>query len=174
MARVTATVNPDLVELPPGSQGSPPVVGERRRDPAARLSPPPVEATLPGLSPRGRTTRRLPVNWGPADSQREQPQLDVWQRSQGNNRKHVEVLDLIVESTVSSPMGPAAAGPLVFEESQRVFNCRGAQRQRASHQNLGVANPPFSRGGRLGAENGASPSTPWPNLWMSGGRSVRI
>ena len=22
------------------------------------------EATLPGLSPRGRTTRRLPVNWG--------------------------------------------------------------------------------------------------------------
>ncbi len=133
-----------------------------------------VYTTLPGLSPRGRTTRRLPVNWGLADSQREQPQPEVWRRSQGNTRQHLEVLDLIVVSTVSSPMDPAAADQLVFAESQRVFNCRGAQRQRASHQNLDVANHPFSRGGRVGAENGASPSTPWPNLWMSGGRSVRI
>ena len=30
----------------------------------SRGKQPLCEATLPGLSPRGRTTRRLPVNWG--------------------------------------------------------------------------------------------------------------
>ncbi len=63
------------------------------------------------------TTRRLPVHWGLADSQREQPQLEMWRRSQGNTRQQVEVLGLIVVSTVSSPMRPAAADLLDFEES---------------------------------------------------------
>jgi hypothetical protein len=53
-------------------------------------------------------------------------------------------------------MGPAAADPLDFKESLRVFNCRGIQRQRAPHQNIGVARHPFSRGGWVGAENGAT------------------
>ncbi len=60
------------------------------------------EATLPGLSPRGRTTRRLPVNWGLADSQGEQPQPELWRRSKGSTQQHMEVLDLIVVSTLAS------------------------------------------------------------------------
>ena len=157
-----------LVPEPPGAAQ---YTGQLR---ISRGKQPLCEATLPGLSPRGRTIRRLPVYWGLADSQREQLQLEMWRRSQGNTRQHMEVLSLIVVSTVSSPMGPAAADPLDFAESQKGLQLPRAQRQRASHQNLGVANHPFSRGGRVGAKNGASPSTPWPNLWMSRGRSVRF
>jgi hypothetical protein len=98
----------------------------------SRGKQPLCEATLPGLSPLGRTTRRLPVHWGLADSQGEQQHLGLWQRFQGNTRKHVEVLVLIVVCTVSSPMGPAPADQLDFEVT--VFNCRETQRQRASHQ----------------------------------------
>jgi hypothetical protein len=102
-----------LVPEPPGAAQ---YTGQLR---ISRGKQPLCEATLPGLSPRGRTTRRLPVNWGLADSQREQPQPGVWRRSQGNTRQHMEVLDLIMVSTVSSPMGPAAADQLVFAESQK-------------------------------------------------------
>jgi hypothetical protein len=74
----------------------------------SRGKQPLCEATLPGLSPRGLTTRRLPVHWGLADSRREQPHLGLRQRSRGNTRKHVEVLVLIVVCTVSSPAGPGS------------------------------------------------------------------
>ena len=140
-----------LVPEPPGAAQ---YTGQLR---ISRGKQPLFEATLPGLSPRDRTTRRLPVHWGLADSQGEQPHLGLWQRSQGNTRKHVEVLVLIVVCTVSSQMGPTAADPLDFEEGLRVFNCSGTQQQRAPHQNLGVASHPFSRGGWVGAENGATP-----------------
>jgi hypothetical protein len=100
-----------LVQEPPGAAQ---YAGQLR---ISRGKQPLCEATLPGLSPRSRTTRRLPVHWGLADSQREQPQLEIWRRSQGNARQHVGVLGLIVVSTVSSPMGPTAADLLDFEES---------------------------------------------------------
>ena len=52
-----------LQDLRPGAgpPGAAQYTGQLR---ISRGKQPLCEATLPGLSPRGRTTRRLPVNWG--------------------------------------------------------------------------------------------------------------
>jgi hypothetical protein len=42
------------------------------------------------------------------------------------------------------------------KKSLRVFNCRGTPRRHALHQSFGVGHHLFSRGGWVGAENGAT------------------
>ncbi len=95
-ANQTPAKHPRACALVPEPPGAAQYTGQLR---ISRGKQPICEATLPGLSPRGRTTRRLPVHWGLADSQREQPRLEMWRRSQGNTRQHIDVLNLIVVSS---------------------------------------------------------------------------
>jgi hypothetical protein len=127
----------------------------------SRGKQPLCEATLPRLSPRGRTTRRHPVNWG-LRILRENNR--TWTGKTFQRRyptAHVSVRSDRGKHRVVASKGPQLLTCWTSQKARRVYNrdCRGPSDSVRPIRILTFANHPFSRGGRVGAENGASPPT---------------
>jgi len=58
-----------------------------------------------------------------------------------------------------SPRGPQLLTRWTSQKARGVYNCQGPSDNVHPIRVLTLANHPFSRGGRVGAENGAPPST---------------